>query len=69
MEIAIIICSLFMIFFFILSIIFFIEARKNRDLYLFMLKEYNKLSTKSIELSQKIDEIVNSFNKQNYETK
>lgn len=69
MEIAIIICSLFMIFFFILSIIFFIEARKNRDLYLFMLKEYNKLSAKSIELSQKIDEIVNSFNKQNYETK
>lgn len=69
MEIAIIICSLFMIFFFILSIIFFIEARKNRDLYLFILKEYNKLSAKSIELSQKIDEIVNSFNKQNYETK
>ena len=63
MEIAIIVCLLFMIFFFILSIIFFIEARKNRDLYLFMLKEYNKLSAKSIELSQKIDEIVNSFNK------
>lgn len=67
MEIALIVYLLLIIFFFILSIIFFIEARKNRDLYLFILKEYNKLSTKSIELSQKIDKIVNSFNKQNYE--
>lgn len=67
MEVALFICLILLIFFFILSIIFFIEARKNRDLYLFMLKEYNKLSTKSIELSQKIDEILNSFNKQNYE--
>lgn len=67
MEIAIIVCSLLLVFFFVLSILFFIEARKNRDLYLFMLKEYNKLSAKSIELSQKIDEILNSFNKQNYE--
>lgn len=67
MEIALIVCLLLIIFFFILSIIFFIEARKNRDLYLFILKEYNKLSTKSIELSQKIDKIVNSLNKQNYE--
>lgn len=67
MEIAIIVCSLLMIFFFTLSIIFFIEARKNRELYLFILKEYNKLSAKSIELSQKIDKILNSFNKQNYE--
>ena len=63
MEIAIIICSLLMIFFFILSIIFFIEARKNRDLYIFILKEYNKLSTKSIELSQKIDNILDFINK------
>ncbi len=67
MTIAIIICSLLMIFFFILSIIFFIEARKNRDLYLFILKEYNKLFAKLIELSQKIDSILASFNKQNYE--
>ena len=66
MEIALIVCFILIIFFFILSIIFFIEARKNRDLYLFILKEYNKLSTKQIELSQKIDKIVNSFNKQNY---
>ena len=64
MEVALFICLILLVFFFILSIIFFIEARKNRDLYLFMLKEYNKLSAKSIELSQKIDEIVNSFNKQ-----
>lgn len=63
MEIALIVCLVLLVFFFILSIIFFIEARKNRDLYLFMLKEYNKLSAKSIELSQKIDEILNSFNK------
>lgn len=63
MEIAIIVCLALLVFFFTLSIIFFIEARKNRDLYLFMLKEYNKLSAKSIELSQKIDKIVNSFNK------
>lgn len=63
MEIAIIVCSLLLVFFFILSIIFFIEARKNRDLYLFVLKEYNKLSAKSIELSQKIDKIIDSFNK------
>lgn len=63
MTIAIIICSLLMIFFFILSIIFFIEARKNRDLYLFVLKEYNKLAAKSIELSQKMDNIINSFKK------
>ena len=63
MTIAIIICSLLMIFFFIMSIGFFIEARKNRDLYLFMLKEYNKLSAKSIELSQKMDNIINSFKK------
>lgn len=63
MKIAVIVCSLLMIFFFILSIIFFIESRKNRDLYLFILKEYNKLSTKSIELSQKIDNILNSINK------
>lgn len=63
MTIAIIICSLLMVFFFILSIIFFIEARKNRDLYLFILEEYNKLSTKAIELSQKIDNILNSINK------
>ena len=63
MEIAIIICLLLMIFFFILSIIFFIEARKNRDLYIFILKEYNKLSTKSIELSQKIDNILDFINK------
>lgn len=63
MEIAIIVCSLLMIFFFTLSIIFFIEARKNRDLYLFILKEYNKLSTKSIELSQKIDNLLAYFNK------
>ena len=67
MEVALFICLILLVFFFILSIIFFIEARKNRDLYLFMLKEYNKLSAKSMELSQKIDEIVNSFNKQNYE--
>lgn len=67
MEIALIVCLLLIIFFFTLSILFFIDARKNRDLYLFILKEYNKLSTKSIELSQKIDKIVNSFNKQNYE--
>ena len=67
MEIALIVCLLLIIFFFILSIIFFIEARKNRDLYLFILKEYNKLSAKSIELSQKIDKIVDFFNKQNYE--
>ena len=67
MEIALIVCSLLIIFFFVLSIIFFIEARKNRDLYLFILKEYDKLSTKSIELSQKIDKIVDSFNKQSYE--
>lgn len=67
MEIALIVCSVLLVFFFTLSILFFIEARKNRDLYLFILKEYNKLSTKSIELSQKIDKIVNSFNKQNYE--
>lgn len=64
MEVALFICLILLVFFFILSIIFFIEARKNRDLYLFMLKEYNKLSAKSIELSQKIDEILNSFNKQ-----
>ena len=63
MEVAIIVCSLLLVFFFILSIIFFIEARKNRDLYLFVLKEYNKLSAKSIELSQKIDKIIDSFNK------
>lgn len=63
MEIALIVCLALLVFFFTLSIVFFIEARKNRDLYLFMLKEYNKLSAKSIELSQKIDEIVNSFNK------
>lgn len=63
MEIALFICLILLVFFFILSIIFFIEARKNRDLYLFMLKEYNKLSAKSIELSQKIDKIINSFNK------
>lgn len=63
MTIAIIICSLLMIFFSILSIIFFIESRKNRDLYLFVLKEYNKLSTKSIELSQKIDNLLAYFNK------
>jgi hypothetical protein len=67
MEVAIIVCSVLLVFFFTLSILFFIEARKNRDLYLFILKEYNKLSAKSIELSQKIDEILNSFNKQNYE--
>lgn len=67
MEIAIIVCLVLLVFFFTLSIIFFIEARKNRNLYLFMLKEYNKLAAKSIELSQKIDEILNSFNKQNYE--
>ena len=69
MEIALIVCLALLVFFFTLSIVFFIEARKNRDLYLFMLKEYNKLSAKSIELSQKIAEIVNSFRKQNYETK
>ena len=63
MEVALFICLILLVFFFTLSIIFFVEARKNRDLYLFMLKEYNKLSTKSIELSQKIDEILNSFNK------
>ena len=63
MEIAIIICSLLMIFFFILYIIFFIAARKNRDLYLFILKEYNKLSTNAIELSQKIDNIMDFINK------
>lgn len=63
MEIAVIICSLFMIFFFTLSIIFFIEARKNRNLYLFILKEYNKLATKTIELNQKMDDVINSFNK------
>lgn len=63
MEIAIIVCSLLMIFFFFLSIVFFLEARKNRDLYLFMLKEYNKLSAKAIELSQKMDNIIDSFNK------
>lgn len=63
MEIALIVCLALLIFFFTLSIVFFLEARKNRDLYLFMLKEYNKLSAKSIELSQKIDEILNSFNK------
>lgn len=63
MEIALIVCILLLVFFFILSIIFFIEARKNRDLYLFVLKEYNKLSAKSIELSQKIDKIIDSFNK------
>jgi hypothetical protein len=67
MEVALIVCSVLLVFFFTLSILFFIEARKNRDLYLFILKEYNKLSAKSIELSQKIDEILNSFNKQNYE--
>ena len=67
MEIVLIVCLALLVFFFTLSIVFFIEARKNRDLYLFMLKEYNKLSAKSIELSQKIDKIVNSFNKQNYE--
>ena len=69
MEIALIVCLALLVFFFTLSIVFFIEARKNRDLYLFMLKEYNKLSAKSIELSQKIYEIVNSIRKQNYETK
>lgn len=63
MEIALIVSTLLLVFFFILSIIFFIEARKNRDLYLFVLKEYNKLSAKSIELSQKIDKIIDSFNK------
>lgn len=63
MTIAIIICSLLMIFFFIMSILFFIDARKNRDLYLFVLKEYNKLAAKSIELSQKMDNIINSFKK------
>lgn len=63
MKIAIIICSLLMTFFFILSIIFFIEARKNRDLYLFILKEYNKLSTNAIKLSQKIDNIMDFINK------
>lgn len=67
MEIVLIVCLALLVFFFTLSIVFFIEARKNRELYLFMLKEYNKLSAKSIELSQKIDEILNSFNKQNYE--
>lgn len=63
MKIAIIILSLLIIFFFILSVIFFIEARKNRDLYLFILKEYNKLATKTIELNQKMDDVINSFNK------
>lgn len=63
MEIALIVCSLLLVFFFTLSILFFIDARKNRDLYLFVLKEYNKLSAKSIELSQKIDKIIDSFNK------
>ena len=63
MEIALIVCSVLLVFFFTLSILFFIDARKNRDLYLFVLKEYNKLSTKSIELSQKIDKIIDSFDK------
>lgn len=63
MEIALIVCSVLLVFFFTLSILFFIDSRKNRDLYLFVLKEYNKLSTKSIELSQKIDKIIDSFNK------
>lgn len=63
MEIALIVCSLLLVFFFTLSILFFIDARKNRNLYLFVLKEYNKLSAKSIELSQKIDKIIDSFNK------
>lgn len=63
MEIALIVCSVLLVFFFTLSILFFIDARKNRDLYLFVLKEYNKLSAKSIELSQKIDKIIDSFNK------
>lgn len=63
MEIALIVCSVLLVFFFTLSILFFIDARKNRNLYLFVLKEYNKLSAKSIELSQKIDKIIDSFNK------
>lgn len=67
MEIALIVCLALLVFFFTLSILFFIDARKNRDLYLFVLKEYNKLAAKSIELSQKIDDILNSFSKQNYE--
>lgn len=57
MEVAIIVCSLLLVFFFILSIIFFIEARKNRDLYLFVLKEYNKLSEKILEFNQKLEKI------------
>ena len=67
MEIALIVCSVLLVFFFTLSILFFIDARKNRNLYLFVLKEYNKLANKTIELSQKIDKIVDFFNKQNYE--
>lgn len=63
MEIALIVCSVLLVFFFTLSILFFIDARKNRNLYLFVLKEYNKLAAKSIELSQKIDKIIDSFNK------
>lgn len=63
MEIVLIVCLALLVFFFTLSIVFFIEARKNRDLYLFMLKEYNKLSAKAIELSQKMDNIIDSFNK------
>lgn len=63
MEIALIVCSVLLVFFFTLSILFFIDSRKNRNLYLFVLKEYNKLSAKSIELSQKIDKIIDSFNK------